>query len=193
LSPTAVLADDRGRVRGLRLEKNELVADAQGRVQARGTGVYEDLDVGWVFVSIGYEGRPLPGVPFDHQRGTIANVDGRVVDPETGEAEPGQYCVGWARSGARGLIASHKVASAEVVGRMLNDAAASGEPPHQPRGREALRTLLEERGVRFVTFEDWRHIDAAEVERGTSRGAPRVKFSEVDQMVALVEMQRRGW
>jgi hypothetical protein len=47
--------------------------------------------------------------------------------------------------------------------------------------------------VRFVTFEDWKEIDRAEVERGQPRGAPRSKFVEIPPMIELVEMKRRGW
>ena len=191
VSPREVLVGADGRVRGLRLERNELVVEG-GQQRARGTGVYEELEVGWVFVSIGYEGRPLPGVPFDRRQGTIANVDGRVIDPDTGEPARGEYCVGWARSGARGLIASHKAASAQVARTMLDD-QAQGWVPAVHRERDALAALLRERGVRFVTFADWEHIDRTEVERGAVRGAPRVKFSEVEQMIDLVELQRRGW
>ncbi len=192
VSPREVLVDENGRVRGLRLERNELLTTASGRLRAHGTGVYEELSVGWVFVSIGYEGRPLPGVPFDAERGTIANIDGRVVDPQNGTPLPHQFCVGWARSGARGLIASHKGASAEVARTMLADLSAAGAPSTH-HDRDALTQLLEARRIRFVTFEDWRHIDAAEVARGASRGAPRVKFAEVAPMIDLVELQRRGW
>lgn len=193
VSPVGLVGDERGRVRALRLEKNRLVRDQDGAVGARGTGDIEELEVGWVFVSIGSRGKSIPGIPFDEQRGVIANVEGRVVDVETGEIRPGQYCAGWARTGPQGLIASNKVASAQVVRRMLEDVAQGrvSDPAHG--GRAAMTTLLRERGVRYVTFEEWKVIDEAEIERGHARGAPRSKLVRVPEMLDLVEMKRRGW
>ena len=39
---------------------------------------------------------------------------------------------------------------------------------------------LDQRGVRFITYEDWRVLDAAEISRGAEQGRPRVKFIERD-------------
>ena len=140
-----------------------------------------------------YEGRPVPGVPYDADRGVIANVDGRLIDPSTGVPLPGQYCVGWARSGAKGLIAMHRGASAEVVARMLEDVATHGVD-QAPRGSGMeMAQRLEARGVQYVTFGEWEAIDQAEIERGRARGAPRSKFVEIPQMLDIAEMKRRGW
>jgi NADPH-dependent glutamate synthase beta subunit-like oxidoreductase len=46
---------------------------------------------------------------------------------------------------------------------------------------------LRGRGVRVVNFDDWRRIDAAEVEAGKARGKPREKFVRVADMLALLE------
>lgn len=193
VSPREILAGEGGRIRALRLASNQLVRQGDGGCRAVETGETEDIEVGWVFVSIGYEGRRIPGVPFDGGRGVIANVDGRVIDPVTGEPVANQYCVGWAKSGPRGLIAMHRGASTEVVGRMLED-ARRGSVQGPPRaGGSAMSSLLESRGVSYVTFRDWQVIDQAEVERGRQRGAPRSKFVRVSEMIDLVEMQRRGW
>jgi len=189
VSPVEVLGDERGRVRGLRLEHNTLEREADGVLRARGTGRFEDIEAGWVFVSIGYEGRRVPGIPFDEATGTVANDDGRVVDPETGARVPNQYVVGWARSGPRGLIGMHKAASGAVVRHMLADAAAGSFAETLPP-RSAIRSLLRSRGVDCVTFEDWKTIDAAEVDRGRPRGAPRSKFSRVAEMLDVVRKPR---
>ena len=193
VSPVQILGGPRGRMQALVLEKNRLVRDSEGACRAVGTGETEEFDVGWVFVSIGYEGRPVPGVPYDADRGVIANVDGRLIDPSTGVPLPGQYCVGWARSGAKGLIAMHRGASAEVVARMLEDVATHGVD-QAPRGSGMeMAQRLEARGVQYVTFGEWEAIDQAEIERGRARGAPRSKFVEIPQMLDIAEMKRRGW
>ncbi|MBN1611630.1 MAG: FAD-dependent oxidoreductase [Polyangiaceae bacterium] len=193
VSPLELLGDERGSVRAIRLEHNRLVEQRDGSLGAVGTGQVEDLDAGWVLVSIGRRGRSTPGLPFDEQLGVVANIDGRVVDLETRAIRPNQYCAGWARSGPRGLIATSKVASAEVVARMLADAARGSVMEADRGGRAALESLLRDKGVRYVTFEDWKVIDRVEIQRGLARGAPRSKLVAIPEMLDLVEMKRRGW
>jgi hypothetical protein len=49
-----------------------------------------------------------------------------------------------------------------------------------------LEELLEERGIRWVSFEDWTAIDAAE--RAAAPGeAPRRKLIEVEDMLAVLD------
>src|SRR6202035_2691573 len=49
-----------------------------------GTGELREVDAGLVLSSIGYHGRPVPGLPFDDDAGVVPNRGGRVVDPQTG-------------------------------------------------------------------------------------------------------------
>ena len=41
--------------------------------------------------------------------------------------------------------------------------------------------------MRYVTQEEWRQIDAAEVAAGKERGKPRVKIIEKEAMLAVLE------
>ena len=183
-SPVEVLADPAGGVAGLALERNRLEARADGTLAARGTGERERLEMGMVLPAVGYAADPIPGVPFDAKARTIANDDGRVVDPATRARVPNEYVVGWARSGAQGLIGEHKKASAQVVAHMIEDAPGVEARPLPPR--EAVDALLRERDVRVVTFDDWRRLDEIEVARGARRGAPREKFSEVEAILKVL-------
>ena len=187
MSPVELIGDDNGQVRTMRLEKNRLTDGGAGRVKAEGTGEYEELDVDWVFVSIGYQGRCLGDPPFDKRNGTVANVDGRVIDPESDETRPNEYVVGWAKSGPRGLIGMHRLASAAVVNLMLEDVAAGSVPAKADPGDDAVPEFLKGKGIRFVSFDEWLSLDEAETERGRERGAPRRKFSDVDEMLDVVD------
>jgi ferredoxin--NADP+ reductase len=51
---------------------------------------------------------------------------------------------------------------------------------------EAIEQLLAEKGVRYISFEDWQAIDQAEVGRGEPHGRPRVKFVRVEEMLDTV-------
>jgi ferredoxin--NADP+ reductase len=182
-SPTLVIAGADDGVVGLELERNRLETRGDGAVVAVGTGEREALEVGLVLPAVGYAADRIPGVPYDEKKRLVANEDGRVVDPATRAPLPGEYVVGWARSGPQGLIGEHKRASAHVVEHMVADTAAAARqlPP-----REAIDALLRERGVRFVTFDDWKQLDDVEVARGARRGAPRDKITDVASMLELL-------
>ena len=46
--------------------------------------------------------------------------------------------------------------------------------------------LLKDREVRVVNFEEWKKIDAAEIERGLKFEKPREKFARVTGMLSSI-------
>jgi ferredoxin--NADP+ reductase len=86
-------------VEGIRLVRNTLTVDDNGRVHARPTSETEDIDCGLVLRSVGFRGTTVPGVPFDSARGVLPNIDGRVVDPVSREPLVGVYTSGWVKRG----------------------------------------------------------------------------------------------
>lgn len=185
VSPEAVVADANGAVCALRLRHNQLVRDARGELRPRPTDRVEELDVGMVIWAIGYRGSPLPGVPFDDDKGVIENVAGRVT--ERGRVRVGEYVVGWAGTGAQGLIGSHKRASAAIIALLLADLGAGTIRPRPLPPARDLDRLLERRAVRVVRFSDWKRLDAIETERGRRRGAPRSKLTSVEEMLTAID------
>ena len=165
-NPVEVLGDRR--VEALRLEHTRLEAG-----QAVGTGEFFELACGAVIAAVGYRAKPLEGVPLDEQRGIVANRDGRVAK--------GLYVVGWAKRGPSGVIGTNKPDGDLIAGQILADlpnGAKSCGPP--------LEELLDERGIRWINFEDWTAIDAAE--RAAAPGeAPRRKLIEVEDMLAVLD------
>ena len=184
VSPTEIIADAADNVAGLALEKNRLEARPDGTLAARGTGEIEVLEVGMVLPAIGYAADRIEGVPYDEKARIIANQDGRVVDPVSRAVIANEYVVGWARSGAQGLIGEHKRASAHVVAHMIADGA--GLEARALPERDALVALLRERGVQPVSFNQWKQLDDVEVVRGARRGAPRDKMVDVEAMLAVL-------
>lgn len=185
VSPTEVLADADGKVCGLKLEKNRIETKPDGSMVARGTGEFEVLDVGMVLPAIGFSLDPIDGVPYDEAARIVANEDGRVVDPVSRAVVANEYVVGWARTGPRGLIGSHKAASAHVAAHMAAD--GTGLSARELPPRDAIIDLLRERSVQFISFEDWKRLDDVEVSRGERRAAPRDKIVDVESMLALLE------
>jgi len=189
-SPVEIVGDDR--VRGLVLAENELVPSDNGALRARMTGKTTMIDADLVFRAIGYQGMPVFGLPFDSARGVIPNDRGRVVDPATGEHVAGSYVVGWIKRGPTGIIGTNKPDAQETVDALMEDFRAGTFDGHDVPARSVLERLLGERRGDFVSYDDWQLIDMLEQERGREAGErPRVKFSQVEEMLAALVENRR--
>jgi ferredoxin--NADP+ reductase len=181
VSPIAILGDDH--VEAVEIVRNALVEDAGGRIRAVPTDEREVIPCGLVLRSVGYRGTELPGVPFDGERATIRNADGRVLD-EAGTSIPGVYCTGWIKRGPSGVIGTNKKDASETVDLLLADGAAG------LLGRQDdvdVADLLTERGVTPVTYAGWEAIDALERARGEEQGRPRVKLGEWAELLETAE------
>lgn len=166
LSPVAILGEER--VEAIELVRNELVDGRAVPTEERVT-----VPCGIVFRSVGYQGVPLPGVPFDERSRTIPNVGGRV--------EPGLYAAGWIKRGPSGVIGTNKKDANETVELLLADARAGLLPP---RGEGALEELLAKRGAEAVLYAGWEAIDRAERAAGEPHGRPRIKLCSWDELRA---------
>ena len=183
-SPVALHGTDR--VAGMTIVRNRLEPDGRGGVKAVPTDETRELPVGLVFRSVGYKGRALPGVPFDERRGVVANVDGRVVEhPGSATPVPGLYAAGWIKRGPQGIIGTNKLCATDTVTQVLADVAA-GAIPMLDDGVSSLDALLAERGVTVTSWADWQTLDKAEQARGAEQGRPRVKLTNVPEMLAII-------
>ena len=151
--------------------RNELVEEG-GTLRAKDSGEREELECGLVLRSVGYTGIPIEGVPFDEKRGLILNEGGRVLDSHDSGHKVGHYTAGWIKRGPSGVIGTNKKDALETVQHLLADVGTQTLlDPARPEP-EAVEELLAERGVRYVSFEDWQAIDQAEVGRGEPHGRP---------------------
>lgn len=180
LSPQEIKGTER--VESIVLEKNRLEGEPL-KQKARGTGECFEVPCGLVFRSIGYRGVAIPGVPFHDAWGIIPNEAGRITDD--GEVVPGLYAAGWIKRGPSGVIGTNKPDSIETVNMLFEDLPKLDACEHP--STEAVLALLAERGTRVISFEDWKRIDAAEIEAGEAVGKPRERFTYVDEMFALLD------
>jgi ferredoxin--NADP+ reductase len=186
VSPVEILGEN-GRVTAVKIEKNELYPDEKGEMRSRGMGQYEVIPVGLIFRSIGYQGVPLPGVPFDEARGIICNQEGRVTDSVSGQIVPNEYAVGWAKRGPTGLIGTNKSDSAATVEKMLEDIEGKSAKVDLEKRPEAVDRMLAGKKLQVVTFEDWKLLDQQEVEAGKRLGKLREKLLTVSAMLEVIE------
>ena len=179
LSPQTVRGVDR--VHSAVFEKNRLVGPPF-RQHPQGTGDSVEIPCGILFRSIGYRGVPIPGLPFAEREGIVPNTLGRVE--HNGRPMPGFYVAGWIKRGPSGQIGTNKPDGHETAKAILADTATL--PPCPQPHTQPLKTLLHARGVRVVSLDDWRCIDAAEKARGALTGKPRERFSRIEDMLAVI-------
>lgn len=176
-SPVELLGAS-GRVRALRIEDNRLVG-AGPHIRAEPTGKSWELTTGIVIRSVGYRGHAIEGMPFEPKRNVIPSSAGRVTNL-AGEPQLGLYTAGWIKRGPSGLVGTNKADARETVDLLLRDTEALA--------RRAVTLdvaeLLASRGVKVVSFADYRKIDAVEKARGQLRGKVRDKLERVPDMLA---------
>ena len=185
VSPVEIYGEDK--VTGIRLVKNALRKTASGYLNSQPLDIFEVIDCGLVLRSVGYKGVALPGVPFEARWGTIPHERGRVQTPVVKERVFGEYTAGWAKRGPSGVVGTNKACAVETVASMLEDVANTVPVADDKADPAAIVRLLEERGVRFLSFADWEKIDAIEVARGAEQGRPRVKMTSAEEMLAALD------
>ncbi len=180
--------------------------DSSAKVSGTGKQITVEADL--AFRSIGYQSTPLPGmselgIPFDDKLGIIPNdLQGRILSPSRGPGDltaghvPGMYCAGWVKRGPTGVIAStmdDAFATAQAIVRdwegkalFLSNGAGAGNGEAKT-GWDGLKMLAEEKGLRRVSWEDWRKIDAVERDRGKMKGKEREKFASVQEMLKVLD------
>ncbi|TGZ82916.1 FAD/NAD(P)-binding domain-containing protein [Ascodesmis nigricans] len=202
-SPTEFIPDGSlSRIGSINFEKNALEEPRFApESAARGTGEYEELPAQAVFRSIGYLSESIPGldeldIPFNARRGLVPNHNGRVLHFSSGSEEhtviPGMYTSGWVKRGPTGVIASTMMDAFETADAIVEDwtsgqAFMSKGGEGDKGGWDAVRGEVKSRGIRPVNWEEWKKIDAAERERGKMLGKEREKFSQTEDMLAVLE------
>ncbi len=176
-SPVELVGE--GKIERAVFEKNQLVGES-GHQKAEGTGEKIEIPCGLFLRSVGYRGVAIDGVSFDEGKGIFPNLGGRIQ--KEGEPAKGFYAVGWIKRGPSGVIGTNKPDSLDTVKVLLADLPIL--LPCQTPDTKAVEETLIKRGVRFVSFSDWKKIDAAEIERGKPSGKPREKFTKIEEMLS---------
>ncbi|KAL1599080.1 NADPH-adrenodoxin reductase [Nothophoma quercina] len=210
-APTSINATEgSNHLSSMTFRKQQFVPDADPLdPSARVRPTEEDITVpaSLAFRSVGYKSTALPGlsdlgVPFDSKLGIIPNdIHGRVISPDIGPGSltaghvAGLYCAGWVKRGPTGVIAStmqDAFTSADVIAHdwennapFLND--AHGEERGTHLGWDGVKAEVEAKGVRPLSWSDWKRIDEAERARGQAKGKEREKFTSVAEMLKALD------
>lgn len=187
--------DDPTRVGSLVCDRTELKGEP-GKQVAVGTGETENISADVVLVSIGYKGKPLPGmnsILFDEKRGIVKNHHGKVSGATLSEG--GLYASGWIKRGPSGIIGTNIADAKDTVAMIMADLnndemnvnQRNANSEKRPRGRDGLLKLLDEREIRLVDWNGYQKIDTAEKDqdRRRSNAQPREKIVSVEEMINI--------
>ena len=178
-SPIELIGKER--LEGIVLAKNSLSGDPF-KQRAEKTDEIVEQKCSILFRSIGYNGIPIEGVPFDEERGIFPNDKGRLLD--NGSVVNGVYVTGWIKRGPSGIIGTNKPDSVETVNCLLEDIEKiDGEK----FGNKGIMNILNKRQIKSINYGNWKKIDEAEVKRGEPKGKPREKFTRIDEMLNIIK------
>ena len=169
-----------GKVEEIRVVRNQIEVDSNGTEKLVVTQDESQFQTGLVLRAIGYKGQEIAGLPFDLERGVIANESGRVM--AAGSVLSGSYVTGWIKRGPRGIIGSNKKCARETIDCLLEDRVNGTLSPASKSSNEVLELLLE-RHFQLVQMPDWLNIDHQERTKGRKQNRPRVKFTRVEEML----------
>lgn len=179
VSPVELIGENN--VKELKLERNRL----DDSLNAVGTGEFETLPMEMVLRSVGYKGVALPDVPFDSKRGVIPNNEGRVLDVPGGSPIKGEYVAGWIKRGPSGVVGTNKACASDTIKVLIAEQESLPTINADDAKPEAVTKLLENKGVKYISFKNWQALDAHELSQGTAQGRPRVKVTSIEKMLEL--------
>ena len=133
------------------------------------TGQTKSIKCGLVITAIGYQCLEIPGLIYES--GKIKNTDGRIGASNT-------YVVGWAKRGPSGVIGTNKSDSSDVIKLLISNLTT-------PRKAQDLLEILSSRDVTFVSQKGWEQINNAETSAGEALGKPRVKITDLQEMLGF--------
>ena len=133
------------------------------------TGQTKSIKCGLVITAIGYQCLEMPGLIYES--GKIKNTDGRIGVSNT-------YVVGWAKRGPSGVIGTNKSDSSDVIKLLISNLTT-------PRKAQDLLEILSSRDITFISQKGWEQINNAEISAGEALGKPRVKITDMQEMLGF--------
>ena len=187
-SPVEISGNEK--VEKIRMVRNQLVKREDGSLALQATAEISKAEAGLVFRSIGYHGKALPDLPFDQKSGTIPNECGQVKDQGNGNTlRKREYVAGWIKRGPVGVIGTNKQDAVETVHRMLGTFLNEKMEAGKNYANSDIVPLLEKRKVEYVSFADWKLLDAHETDAGQKHGRPRVKLTSLAEMLSVIRQE----
>ena len=196
VSPKRILGDASGRVCGLVLENNTLVAH-NGEIKARGLGTIQTLDVDTVIFAIGDKVDTNIGLPIDGNeylknplpRFPVNGLSYELCDHVSGCALEGTFVAGWSRKASIGLVGiAHKdgMNGAKVVMAYLQTLPTIDALP-----LNEIHERLNQVPKALVTKADLDRLEAVERSEAEARALEEYKFASNEDMLKAAGLREK--
>lgn len=193
-SPSRIVGNERGKVRGLEVEDTTLELK-NGDTKAKRLGTKRILQVDTVIFCIGdrvdesfglpvrwneFVKNPEPSYPVDE-------MSYEAYDPTREQPLEGIFVAGWSREASSGLVGVARKDGengADAILQFLQDL-----PPRENiyQDLEQFRSRLTQLGKRVVTKSDWQQLEAVERNQAEQLGLEEFKFSSNEEMIEAIE------
>lgn len=190
-SPTRIMGDEKGNVRGLELEENTLVLES-GQIVSRSTDKRRILDVDTILFAIGDRvdsriGLPVAGYEFMKNPNPLYPIDGQsfeIFDPATGKAMDGFFMAGWARQASTGLVGVARKDGVQGAAAVLAYLGQRGNTGGKTTN-QIIENLFQHKDT-LVTKEDLSILESFERETAESMGLPEFKSASNPEMLKIM-------
>jgi ferredoxin--NADP+ reductase len=194
-SPTAILAEDQGRIAGLEIAENELALRADGSTSAKDTGLRTTIAVDTLIFAIGDKHDAELGLPMGKDGyATCPHPQApkepsyQVWDPAAQSVVHGRFVAGWARQASTGLvgIARH---DGELGANQAIEYAKAGHDGSTLSADE-IQARLRAKGIRVVNKLDLATLMKAE-QRIAQEGQIGLRaFADNETMFQAIDRER---
>ena len=196
VSPKRILGDASGRVCGLVLENNTLVAH-NGEIKARGLGTIQTLDVDTVIFAIGDKVDTNIGLPIDGNeylknplpRFPVNGLSYELCDHVSGCALEGTFVAGWSRKASIGLVGIARkdgMNGAKVVMAYLQTLPTIDALP-----LNEIHERLNQVPKALVTKADLDRLEAVERSEAEARALEEYKFASNEDMLKAAGLREK--
>ncbi|KAJ1352865.1 hypothetical protein KIN20_009349 [Parelaphostrongylus tenuis] len=168
----------------------EIMANSDGRICAirvlnNRTGAREEIPCGLLIYSIGYRTVVLEGIPVN-DKGMIAMKDDCRVDMPCGSLV---YATGWCAHGPRGVIVDTQQESITVANQIAADLSKKTDLKGSNKGAQSI---LDARGIKYITWDDWKKIDDLERKKGVEKGKIREKLTNFNgELIGMASLESK--
>jgi adrenodoxin-NADP+ reductase len=102
------------------------------------------------------------------------------------------YVAGWLKRGPQGVIATTMYDAFETAEAIVSDIKQNKPMISKDfnifkQGSKAIIPILHQRGIRTVSYEDWKKIEEKENEAGRAKHKPREKFGRVEEALHVLD------
>ena len=100
------------------------------------------------------------------------------------------YVAGWLKRGPQGVIATTMYDAFETAEMIVSDIKQNKPMLSDStikQGSKAIIPILHQRGIRTISYKDWKKIEEKENEAGRVKHKPREKFGRVEEALHVLD------